>query len=279
MRNVIRVAGVIGLLVAAGMAQQSVTLDAGYRDMYNLQFEAAHQVFQRWEKNNPQDPLGPVSNAAAYLFAEFDRLHVLESDLFTDNNKFEGRSKLAPDPNAKLSFDAELEKSDALAAQILNKDGSNADAMFAKVLGQGLRGDYAAMIEKRDLAGLAYMKNGRALAQQLLGEHPNYYDAYFAVGAENYLLSQQWAPMRWALRITGAQTDKQTGLSSLRLTAERGHYLLPFARLLLAVAALRDNNKDEARELLAELSHEFPQNQLYVKELTKLQQQTTALQH
>ncbi len=197
MQNMIRVAGVIGLLVAAGMAQQSDTLDTGYRDMYNLQFEAAHRVFQSWEKNNPQDPLGPVSNAAAYLFAEFDRLHVLESELFTDNNKFESRSKLAPDANAKRSFDAELEKSDTLADQILGRDRANADAMFAKVLGQGLRGDYAAMIEKRDLAGLSYMKNGRVLAQQLLAEHPKYYDAFLAVGAENYLLSQQAAPVRW----------------------------------------------------------------------------------
>lgn len=57
MHSVLWVAGTIGLLVAAGMAQQPVTLDAGYRDMYNLQLEAAHQVFQRWEKNNPQDPL------------------------------------------------------------------------------------------------------------------------------------------------------------------------------------------------------------------------------
>ncbi len=80
------------------------------------------------------------------------------------------------------------------------------------------------------------------------------------------------------LRITGAQTDKETGLSNLRLTAERGHYLLPFARLLLAVAALRDNDKNQARELLAGLSHEFPQNHLYAKELTKLQPQTAALQ-
>lgn len=279
MRYLFRIASVLALLAAAATGQTSATLDAGYRNMYNLQFDAAHQVFQEWEKKNPQDPLGPVSNAAAYLFAEFDRLHVLESELFTDNNKFETRSKVSPDPNAKRSFDEELEKSDSLAERILSKDPSNADAMFAKVMGQGLRGDYAAMIEKRDLAGLGYMKSGRAMAQQLLAAHPTYYDAYLAVGVENYLLSQQVAPMRWALRITGAQTDKQTGLNNLHLTAEKGRYLLPFARLLLAVAALRDNDRNQAREILARLSLEFPQNHLYQKELAKLQQQSAALQH
>ncbi len=259
------------------MAQSPASLDAGYRHMYNLQFDAAHQVFQEWERQNPEGPLGPVSNAAAYLFAEFDRLHVLESELFTDNNKFESRSKLVPDPGTKKSFDAELDRSDALASRILSKDPSNADALFAKAMGQGLRGDYAAMIEKRDLAGLSYMKSGRVVAEQLLAAHPHYYDAYLAVGVENYLLSQQFAPMRWMLRVAGAQTDKQIGLNNLRLTAEHGHYLLPYARLLLAVAALRDNDKNQARQLLSGLSQEFPQNHLYAKELAKLQQ-SAALQ-
>jgi hypothetical protein len=281
MANVLRIAIVatLSLLPIRAPAQSSAALDAGYRDMYSLRFEAAHHVFADWQKAHPEDPLGPVSNAAAYLFAEFERLHVLESELFTDNNKFLSRSKFAPDPNAKASFDQELAKADALAGRKLNQDAHDADALFAKALAMGLRGDYAAMVEKRDLAGLSYMKSGRALAQQLLAAHPDYYDAYLAVGVENYLLSQQVAPMRWALRLSGAQTDKQTGLNNLRLTAEHGHYLLPYARLLLAVAALRDNDKNQARDLLSGLSREFPENHLYAKELAKLQQQSAALQH
>jgi hypothetical protein len=40
---------------------------------------------------------------------------------------------------------------------------------------------------------------------------------------------------------------------------------------LLAVAALRDKDRSTARTLLAGLSQEFPQNQLYQKELAKIQ--------
>lgn len=260
------------LLFASPLAAEtSPSLDQGYRDMYNLQFQAAHRVFANWQSANPENPMGPVSDAAAYLFAEFDRLHVLESELFTDNNNFENRSKQAPDPQTKQAFEAQLAKADALADKKLAEDPGDPDAMFARVMAMGLRGDYAAMIEKRDLAGLNYMKSGRALAEQLLAAHSNYYDAYLAVGVENYLLSQQSAAMRWILRVTGAQTSKETGLHNLRLTAEHGHYLLPYARLLLAVAALRDHDRAEARNLLAGLAHEFPENHLYAKELAKLQ--------
>ena len=42
------------------------------------------------------------------------------------------------------------------------------------------------------------------------------------------------------------------------MTAQYGHYLEPFAKLLLAVAALRDNNRALARELLSGLHNRFP---------------------
>ena len=159
----------------------------------------------------------------------------------------------------------------ASADKILAGDANNADALFAQVMILGLRGDYAALVEKRDMTGLSYMKSGRALAERLLAQNPTYYDAYLAVGVENYLLSLRSAPMRWLLRITGAQTDREAGLQKLRITAEKGHYLLPYARLLLAVAALRDHQRDQARQLLEDLSRQFPANRLYAQELAKLQ--------
>ena len=51
-------------------------LDEGYRDMYNLRFADAHVKLQQWMSAHPQDPMGPVSDAAAFLFGEFERLQV-----------------------------------------------------------------------------------------------------------------------------------------------------------------------------------------------------------
>jgi len=246
-------------------------LEAGFRQMYNLDFDGAHSTFQSWEMSHPDDALGPASNAAAYLFAEFARLHILESELFTDDHRFAKREKQVPDPQARSAFDRELTKSDEIAGRILSGSPQDRNALLAQVLANGLRGDYAAMIEKRNMAGLGYMKAGRLLAQKLLAVDPSCYDAYLAVGVENYLLGTNAAPVRWLLRLGGAETDKQEGIAKLRLTAEKGHYLAPYARLLLAVAALRDHDRETARRLLGGLAEEFPQNQLYRNELARLQ--------
>lgn len=266
--------GLLGVPVRAtaqAVSNDATLLDVGYRQMYNLDFAAAHQSFRSYEQAHPRDPLGPVSNAAAYLFSEFDRLHILEVELFTDARKFESREKSSPDSAIRSNFDEELNSATQIADQVLTQSPRDSNALFAKVLADGLRGDYLALIEKRNLAGLSYMKAGRALSEKLISINPSCYDAYLAIGVENYLLGVNAAPVRWILRLGGAETDKDHGIANLKLTAYRGHYLAPYARLLLAVAALRDQDRTTARSLLAGLSREFPQNGLYQKELARIQ--------
>jgi hypothetical protein len=154
---------------------------------------------------------------------------------------------------------------------LLTANPNNRDALLALVLANGLRSDYAAMIEKRNLASRGYMKTSRRLAQHLLELDPSCYDAYLAVGIENYLLGAAPAPVRWFLHLGGAETDMHVGVERLKLTAAHGRYLAPFARLLLAVA-LRDHDRTTARTLLAGLSREFPDNQLYGRELARIPQ-------
>jgi hypothetical protein len=246
-------------------------LQTGYHQMYNLEFDRAHKTFAEWERKRPDDPLGHVSNAAAYLFAEFDRLNILQSEFFVNDDRFRHAKRLNPDPAVRQAFDAELAKAEELANGILARSPQDADALFANILTMGLRADYEALIEKRYLDSLRVIKGSRATAEKLLSIAPNYYDAYLAIGVENYMLSLKAAPVRWLLALGGAQVDRERGIQDLRLTAEKGHYLSPYARLLLAVAALRSKDNAAARDLLTALVREFPHNRLYSEELARLQ--------
>lgn len=277
MRSVSRLFSVVTLSAASAVACAGASLSPapanlvnGYRQMYDLKFDIAHQTFKSWQATHPDDPFGYASDAAAYLFSEFNRLHVLESDLFTEDEKFAARNKLSPDPAIKVSFDQSLEHAEQLARTQLAGNPNDSHAMFALVLANGLRGDYSALIEKRNVASLRYMKTARGIAEKLIAIDPNCYDAYLAIGVENYLLGANPAPVRWFLRLGGAETDKEGGIARLRMTAQKGEYLAPFARLLLAVAALRDKDRDTARTLLQGLAAEFPDNLLYAKELAKI---------
>jgi hypothetical protein len=261
-------------LATAGFADPlpSTPLDDAYRSMYNLDFAAAHQILHDYESAQPSDPLGPVSDAAAYLFAEFDRLHILESEFFTENEDgFHKREKtLLPDVAAQRDFEAALASGDRAAAEALRHNPNDENALLATLFRMGLHTDYIGFIQKRNMAALSEMKQGRVLAESMIARHPQLYDAYLAIGVENYMLSLAPAPIRWFLRLSGAQTDRQLGIERLRITAEKGHYLLPYGRLLLAVVAIRDKDIANARQILSALAAEFPGNRLYRSELAKL---------
>ena len=150
------------------------------------------------------------------------------------------------------------------------KSGADPNALFVKSLTFGLRADNAGLIEKQSFAALGYTKEGRVFAERLIRADPQASGGWLGPGVENYLLSLKPAPLRVLLRMTGANVDREKGLEELRETAAHGHYLEPFAKLLLAVAALRDNNPARARELLGELHRRFPDNELYTREMNRL---------
>jgi hypothetical protein len=249
----------------------NTALDRGFLGLYNLDFAGAQKDFSSWEVQHPDDPVGPVSEAAGFLFSEFNRLGVLEGQFYENDDAFTARSKLKPDPLVHDHFQAAIEDSDKLAHARLNKNGKDQDALFALTLSSGLQADYAALIEKRNLASLHHAKEASAWAQQLLAVCSNCYDAELATGLSKYILGSMSAPVRWLMKMGGLPGDKQGGIADLRLTAERGHYLAPFARILLAIAYVRGKDKQRALQLLSSLQVQFPGNTLFPREIARLQ--------
>jgi predicted Zn-dependent protease len=59
-------------------------------------------------------------------------------------------------------------------------------------------------------------------------------------------------------------------MAELLLVSERGHYLAAYARILLAIAYIREKNLTSARQLLVRLRDEYPGNPLFAQELARL---------
>ncbi len=246
------------------------SLDRGFLFMYDLKFSEAQQEFANWQREHPADPMGKVAEAAGLIFSEFNRLGVLESQFFVDDKAWDNRPKLSPDPQLKAHFDTALDTAERQAQATLAHNPNDVNSLFAMAACSGLRADYTALVEKRNLASLGYTKQGSQWANKLLVLDPSYYDAYIAIGITKYLVGTQMAPVRWFLKLGGYSGDKEGGMRDLKLAAERGRYLAPFARILLAIAYLREKDIGSARQLLALLQHDFPENPLFAREIARL---------
>jgi hypothetical protein len=257
-------------IAAADEIRAGLSLGDGFHLLYNLDFDRAHQLFAAYEKQYPEDPMGPVCDAAGFLFSEFNRLGILESQFYEDDKAFDNRKKLAPDPLVRDRFDAALATAERLAQARLVRTPRDRDSLLAMTLSAGLKADYAALIEKRNLASLGLTKDASRWAQQLLAADPGCFDAYVATGVSKYIVGTMAAPVRWLLRFGGVSGDKKVGMDELQLTADHGQYLAPFARILLAIAYVREKDKPKARELLAGLREQYPGNALFAREIARL---------
>jgi hypothetical protein len=251
-------------------------LDRGFLGLYNLDFAGAQKDFSAWETAHPDDPVGPVSEAAGCLFSEFNRLGVLETQFYENDSAFSSRTKLSPDLAVHDHFQEALDRSERLARARLSKDAKDRDALFAMTLASGLHADYAALIEKKNLSSLHYTKEASVWAQQLLAICNDCSDVLVATGFSKYIIGSMTAPVRWLLRMGGLPGDKQGGIADLQMTAEHGRYLKPFARILLAIAYVRDKDKTRALELLTALRTQFPGNTLFPREIARLTPSVTS---
>lgn len=278
-RTIVRAAILSVCVAVCGVAQaedapplvSSSLLDHGFSGLYNLDFSGAQKDFATWQEQHPEDAVGPVSQAAGLLFSEFHRLGVLEAQFYENNAAFAARTKLTPDPAVRQQFQNAIGRAEDLAHARLAQDPKDRDALFALTLSSGLQADYAALIEKRNLASLHFTKQASIAAEQLLAVCHDCYDALLATGFSKYIIGSMSPPVRWILRMGGLPADKKGGITDLETTAERGHYLAPFARILLAIVYVREKDKPRALQLLTGLRSEFPANTVFPREIARLQ--------
>ena len=102
--------------LAADAPAPRTSLDQGFRLLYNLDFDQAHQVFLSWQYEHPQDPVGPTAEAAGILFSEFHRLGVLEGQFYENDKKFLDRDKRDPDTGVRDRFNAALARAQSVAS-------------------------------------------------------------------------------------------------------------------------------------------------------------------
>jgi hypothetical protein len=245
-------------------------IDAGFRLLYGLKPAEARAQSAAWQKSHPEDPLGNASEAASYLFEECYRQGVLTSEFFLDDKRFLGKIALKPDPALRTAFFAAVQRAQDLARLRLKANPNDANALFAMTLSVGMQADYASLIEKHQLESLRKIREADKFAKKLLAVAPDAADAYLTLGAANYIIGSLPAPKRFFLRFAGIRGDKRGGIQQLEIAAAQGRYLRPFAKILLALVALREKQPELARTQLAELVAEFPQNPLFASELAKL---------
>jgi len=252
--------------IAIAFGQTNTTLVAGYRLLYLLRFSDARVVFLEWQRTHPNDPMGFVSDAASHLFEEFERHGVLTIEFFLDDDRLLGGIKGTADPARTQAF----ERANIKARTIAEGGPKDANGLLALTLAAGMQADYLNLIAKRQIESLKQIRAAESYAQRLLAIAPTSTDAYMALGASDYIVACLPAYKRAILWFGSIQGDKQRGMDELAQAAKSGVYLGPYAKIMLALALVREKRAKEAQGLMHELVAAFPDSPLFARERVKI---------
>jgi predicted Zn-dependent protease len=258
-------------LCLPALAAEPETIDVAIQRMYDFNFPASQDILTRYIEKHTQDPLPYAFRASAYLFYELDRMNILQSDFFTDDDLIaDKKKKIEPDPQVRTKFLQAVKDAEARADVALKVDPNDKQALFSMCIAQGVATDYMAFVEKRQIASISVAKRSNNYAQRLMKLDPKFYDAYLTAGISEYMIGSLPFFVRWFVHFDNVAGDKKRGVERLEMVAREGHYFRAFSKILLATIALREKRPRDAQLYLQELAHDYPANPLFRRELNKV---------
>jgi hypothetical protein len=244
-------------------------LSNGFTLLYTQHFPEARTAFSTWADSHPAEPFPEAAIAASYLFEELYRQGVLTSDFFLNEKRFLKGIEGKPDAERMTKFREALSKARSLAKAKLAQSPRDPEALFALTIAAGMESNADAILQKKQLDALKMIKEANQSAKELLVQRPDALDANVALGCANYIIGSLSAGTRFMLWFGNIHGDKKLGMVQMQDAADKGRYLKPFAKILLALAARREKQNELAQRLLKELTDEFPTSDLFAAEYAK----------
>lgn len=244
--------------------------ETGWEHFYNLEYDQAILAFEKGVAEDPADPGRLNWVAQAILYREMFRSGALESELVSGGNAFLRRPKMNPSAQDQKRFDELIGRSLELSNRRLAGNPKDTGALYALGVAHGLRANYNWLVRKAWLDSLRDATAARKAHNKVTEIDPELIDARMVQGLHDYVVGS----LPWTFKIlgflVGYRGDREAGIRTLRVVAEKGSRNRSDAAVLLAAIYRRERRPKEAIPLLQDLIVRFPRNYLLRFELAQM---------
>lgn len=258
------------LCLAVDQSPESL-LPVALKQLYNSKFNDSRSTLSAYSAQKPDDPLAYSLRAASYLFSDLDRTGMMKSDFLSKDRNVESGKAVEITKEDRARFADSVRQARELSTSALEQNANDRNALLAMCIVTGVQRDSLALVDHKLRESYEYIKESQAYASRLLKVDPTAHDAYMTKGFTEYLVASVPFFLRWFMKIDDISGSKQQGLSDLQIAATSGHYLKPFAQMMLAMFYQREKQEDKTTRLLTELTREYPENRVFRDELGRLE--------
>lgn len=242
----------------------------GFNHFYNIEYDQAIADFQASVNADPTDPQRYNHLAQAVLFKLMYRSGALESQMVTGANPFLRRPKMEPTAEERERFENAIRTSLKLSDERLQKNRSDAAALYAHGVALGFRGTYNFLVKKAWMDALRDLTDGRKQHNRVVELQPSNIDARMMQGVHDYIVGSLPWHQRALGFLAGFHGDREQGIRTVEVVAQKGTLNKVDAEILLGVVYRRERRVKDAIPLLLDLHRRFPRNFLVLFELAQM---------
>jgi tetratricopeptide (TPR) repeat protein len=264
-----RIVGWLILIPTLAVAQDPLA-EPGFMHFYNLEFEVALAAFHA-EAAQLSDSADAYNHIAqTILYREMFRSGALESQLVTGTNPFLRRAKMNPSAADDKLFNDAIARAMELAGARLKTNPNDAAALYAMGVSYGLRSNYNFLVHKAWVDALHDATSARKAHHRATEADPRFTDAFLVQGLYDYIVGS--LPLHWRTLglLAGFRGNRDRGIESLKLVADKGRANRADAAILLCAIYRRERRVQEAIPYLDDLIRRFPRNFLLRLELVQM---------
>ncbi|MDX2149455.1 MAG: tetratricopeptide repeat protein [Bryobacteraceae bacterium] len=260
---------VFALLAAAALASAQPSSKA-FEHFYSLEYDEAIAEFDRALKADAENPDRYNHLAQAILYRAMYRAGALESELVTGNNPFLRREKVNPSPEDQKRFDEAVARAIQLSDARVAKNPNEVGALYSRGVAYGLKANYDFLVRKAWMDALKDATTARKAHNRVTELDANFVDARLVQGVHDYVVGSLPFTYKILGFLVGYRGDKETGIRTLQLVADKGTRNNFDAAVLLAAVYRRERRAKEAIPLVERLVSRFPRNYLLRFELAQM---------
>jgi tetratricopeptide (TPR) repeat protein len=258
------------LMLASPLAGGDAATVRGFEHFYNLEYDQAEAEFEAALRADPENPSMYNHVAQAILYREMFHAGAMESELVTGNNPFLHLPKIKPSEKNLARFDECIAKAMALAQSGVDRNGNDTQALYTLGIAYGLRSNINFLVRKAWIDSLRDATMARKLHNRVTELDPSNIDARLVQGLYDYVVGSLPWHYKFLGFLAGFRGDRERGMATVKLVAEKGKLNKLDAMVLLAALYRRERRAQDAIPLLDELVQLMPRNFLLYLEQVQM---------
>ena len=237
--------------------------ERGNDALYNLDYQAARELFQQMIKIAPDHPAGYVYLANNFWLETLNAGRRLSSSLYSGGSFYEQDAEQDKvDPKREREFSELIRRALAVATTRLQKDGKDVEALYYQAAALGLRAGYNVTVKRSFRRAIGDANESIGIQKKVVKLDPHYVDAYLSLGLYDYIIGNLPFVWRTLAKIVGVSGDKKRGIERLEMVTKSGKYTSDDARVLLIGIYTRERQPERALEMISYLAGKYPRNYL-----------------